>query len=143
MCLLSSPKRAGSCSGRKRLRWIVCDVFPMITSSPLVGACATKISHFSRDAIVFPDRIAPSQQEIFVVDSATDLICLRESGNESSTAATPARPRPTAPPLRPPHASTQPAPHPGCPASTSPHPDRPSPPPAPASTTGLDAAKSI
>lgn len=43
-----------------------------------------KINHFSRDAIVFPDRMAPSQHEIFVVDSATDLICFRDNGRVSN-----------------------------------------------------------
>ncbi|MEU0354962.1 hypothetical protein [Streptomyces cyaneofuscatus] len=55
-----------------------------MTSSPVVGAFATKINHFSREAIVFPDRIAPSQHEIFVVDSATDLICFRDNGRVSN-----------------------------------------------------------
>ncbi|MDX3183499.1 hypothetical protein PV334_19835 [Streptomyces sp. ME02-7008A-1] len=39
-----------------------------------------KINHFSSEAIVFPDRIAPSQHETFVVESATDRICFRDNG---------------------------------------------------------------
>src|SRR5690606_40490649 len=81
-----SPNRAGSCMGRKRLRWMVWAVLPIMTSSPVVGAPAMKISHFSREAIVFPERIAPSQHEILDVDSATDRICLRDNGSDSSTA---------------------------------------------------------
>jgi hypothetical protein len=59
-CDAIAPNRLLSCRGPMTLRHAESLVRPTMTSSPVRGADAMKISHRNREPMVLPDRIAPS-----------------------------------------------------------------------------------